>query len=63
MIQEPHTGMWGVPLLNTTYKEMNTATVQNVLDQETKPELARYYHSSLFSPTKTSLLRSIKKDC
>ena len=31
-----------------------------MLAHTTKPELAKYYHSALFSSTKTRLLRSIK---
>ena len=49
--------MWKFPLLNTPYKELNIATVQNV----DKPELFRYYRAILFRPTNTSLLRAIKK--
>ena len=57
-----HTGMWEVFLLKNSRKELNTATVHNLLSQETKPELSRYYHAELFSLTKTSLMRDIKND-
>ena len=37
------------------------ATVQNMMDQTTKPELAKYCHDALFIPKKTSLLKELKQ--
>ena len=33
----------------------------DILDQTTKPELAQYLHAVLFSPTKASLIKAIRK--
>ena len=48
--------MWEFPLLTHKFKAQTIATVQNILSQTTKPELVKYYHDALFSPTNTSLL-------
>ena len=51
------TGMWEV-----TLEAQQSETVTNkILAQTTKPELARYFHVAIFSPTKASLLKEIKQ--
>ena len=51
------TGMWEVTLLTKQSKP----TVNNILAQTTKPELAKYFHAAIFTPTKISLLKAIMK--
>ena len=45
----------------TLITQQSKPAVNNILDQTTKPELAKYLHAVLFSPTITSLLEAIKK--
>ena len=49
--------MWEVPLET----QKSEVVVNNILDHTTKPELAQYLHAALFSPTASSLLKSIKQ--
>ena len=53
--------MWGGPIQNNPHKDLTTATVKHLLDQETKTELSRYYHAVLFIPTNTILLKASKQ--
>ena len=48
--------MWEVPL-ETKKSEI---AENKILAQKTKPELAQYFHATLFILTTTSLLREIK---
>ena len=47
------TGMWGVPL----GPQQSENLVNNILEKNSKPELAQYLHASLFSPTTSIILR------
>ena len=48
--------MWGVPIEN----QQPESVINNILDQTPKPELAHYLHASIFSPTASSIIKSIK---
>ena len=49
------TGMWEVPL----GAQQSENVVNNILVQNSKPELAQYLHAALFSPDTASLLKAI----
>ena len=51
------TGMWEVPL----GPQQSENVVKNILAQNSKPELAKYLHAALFSPTTQSLLKAIRQ--
>ena len=48
--------MWEV----TVESQQLNVLVNNILAQITKPELAQYFHATLFIPTTTSLLGAIR---
>ena len=56
-----HRVLLEVLISNTPHKDLTIATVQNVLAQTTKYELARYYYDELFITTKKSLLKAVKQ--
>ena len=51
------TGMWEVPLET----QQSEAVTRNILDQKTKPELAQFLNTALFSLTTASLRKAIKQ--
>ena len=51
------TGMWEVPLVT----QQPASVINNIILQTSKPELAQYLHTALFSPTVASIIKAIKK--
>ena len=43
-----------------TQEVLPTTEVNNILANQIQPELARYYHTAIWSPTKATWIKAIK---